>query len=320
MSAHPRLKAFAAKASLSVLSSALLAAALATTLAACGGGTSQLEPFKATRVLAFGDEASLLLPDGRKYSVNALDDAGAQACANGALWVQAVATVYSFVFPQCNPAAVASPQGVMRATLGAKADDLKTQVDAQVAGGGFAAGDLATVMVGANDVLELAAQVSAGSLTEAAATAELRLRGERAAQQVNRMVDLGARVIVATSIDVGLSPFALAQGTDAAALITRLVLAINGRVRVNILNDGRFVGLVLADEAVQAAARAPGVFGLANATQAACATALPDCTTNTMVTGAVALNWLWADATRIGPGLQIYIGNLAAARARGNPF
>src|SRR4051794_41615356 len=40
------------------------------------------------------------------------------------------------------------------ATVGARVANLSLQIDQQIAAGGFAAGDLATVLVGANDIID----------------------------------------------------------------------------------------------------------------------------------------------------------------------
>lgn len=298
------------------LATAGLSVVLAATLAGCGGGTSQREPFVPLRYFAFGDEASVLTTDGRKYSVNALTTAGAHDCTTEPIWTQVVASTFSLRFAECNPDA-AEPKAFLLAAAGATAADLKAQVDARVAAGGFASKDLATVLVGAHDVLEQYARFPA--VPEAELTAELRRRGEAIAVQVNRLIDLGVRVVVATVPDMGLTPFALAQkaaftDTDRAALLSRLTAAVNGRIRVNILNDGRFVGLVLADELVQAIVASPSFYGVTNTTAAVCTVALPDCTSATLVESGSSAAYLWADATRMAWG-----GAAAAGFAGGGP-
>ena len=50
---------------------ALLAAVVAVLLVACGGG-EQVQTFRANRVIAFGDETSVINADRSKYSVNAV--------------------------------------------------------------------------------------------------------------------------------------------------------------------------------------------------------------------------------------------------------
>ena len=53
---------------------------------------------------------------------------------------------------------------------------------------------------------------------------------------------------------------------------------------------------------------------------AACAVALPDCTTNTLVLNAAANTWLWADNLHLGAQGHAQIGNAALTRAARNPF
>ena len=297
--------------------------ALILGLAACGGGTSQREPFQPTRLFAFGDENSLLLSDGRKYSVNFLNQASAIDCTQQPLWVQAVANLYTFVFAECNPDAVAQPQAFMRAALGAKVDGLAAQIDRQVAAGGYTATDLATVLLGGNDVIELYAAYPGRSETDLIEDA--RQRGTRLGQQINRLIGLGAKVIVSTVPDLGHSPFAVAQkamftDVDRAALLSRLSAALNSRMRVEIVNDGRHIGLVLGDEMVQAMARSPLSFGILSPDTAACTTAPPDCTAKTLVTDGTSVNWLWSDDRRMAFGGHQQLGLLARSRASNNPF
>jgi outer membrane lipase/esterase len=305
----------------------VMCAAVAATLAACGGGTTQQQTFTPTRVISFGDETSLLRADGSKFSVNALNADNTLDCNNNPLWVQLVAASYNFVFAECpSPAANTTPtttQAFMRATAGAKAADLKTQVDAMVAAGGFTSKDLVTMLAGANDVLELYAAFP--TRTEADLVGAARARGDAIAAQVNRVVGLGGKVIVSTVIDLGVSPYAVAQdaafpGSGRAALLSKLTSELNARIRVGIVNDGRFVGLVLADEMVQVMVRAPSAFGLTDATTVACAAALPDCNTNTLTGTATAATWLWADGTRMAAGGHARLGLLAQQRALNNPF
>ncbi|MFY7857116.1 MAG: esterase [Rubrivivax sp.] len=293
-------------------------------LAACGGGTTQQTVFQPERLIAFGDEHSVLTPTGRKYTVNAVDaTTGAIDCRANPLWTQVVAATYSFVFEECNPNNSLVKNALMRAAVGARVADLRTQVNAQVAAGGLTSKDLVTVLVGMHDVLSLYAQFPQRS--EAELLADARARGEALAAEVNRIVGLGPRVLVATLPDLSFTPYALAQkaafnDTDRAALLGRLVEAFNGRLRVNIVNDGRLVGLVLADETTQVMARFPSAFGFSNATEGACSAALPDCTTATVVAANAGTTYLWADATRAGPVWHNRVGLIAQQRAVNNPF
>lgn len=302
---------------------ALAAACTATLLAACGGGTSQQEAFVPGRYFAFGDETSSLEPGGRKFSVNGLAADGRLDCSAQPNWTQQVANIYGFAFAECNPNNLGDTKARMLAVAGAKVSDVSAQVEAQVAAGGFRDKDLATVLAGANDVLELYAQYPARS--EASLLADARARGERLALTVNRLVALGVKVVVSNVPDMGLTPYGLAEKAaftdiDRSALLSRLTAALNEQLGVTLLLDGRFIGLVQADLRLQAIYRFPAAFGLANATNAICTTVLPLCTTATLVTGSDVNSWVWADGTRLAPGGQNQLAQLAVDRARRNPF
>jgi hypothetical protein len=288
-------------------------------LVSCGGGTSQIQAFAPTRVIAFGDEASVLTLEGRNYAINGVAADGVSTDCNALLnWVQILAFAYRMGFAECPLAGVNEPRAFIRARPGAKADDLRRQVDAQEAAGGFTGTDLVTVLAGANDVMELYQQYPGKSDVELIAQA--RQRGELIAGQVNRLVSLGAKVIVSTVPDLGLSPFARTQSAAGATLLANLTAALNGRIRVNILNDGRYIGLLLADEFVQTASRAPGLYGMTDSTSAACVVALPDCTTQTLISSNGPETWLWADGSRLATGGHKQLGALALTRAQRNPF
>jgi hypothetical protein len=291
-------------------------------IAACGGGTSQYSTFVPARLLVFGDDASALTQTGRKYGVNALDANNVLDCSQQPLWVQSVAALYGFAFTECNPNAV-EPKARMLAAPGARVDDVAAQVEAQVAAGGFRDGDLATMLAGSNDVLDLYTQYP--GLSEANLLAEARARGLRLAQVVNRLVGLGVKVVVSDLPDLGLTPYAIAQratytDTDRAALLSRLTTAFNERLGVNVVLDGRYVGLVQAQLRWQAIGRSPGSFGLTNITDVVCTAPLPNCTTATLAAGANPAQYLWADDTRLAPGGQTQLATLAVDRARRNPF
>ena len=306
---------------------ALLAAAtLAMGLSACGGGTSQIEPFAPTRILAFGDETSVITAQGKKYTVNGLDATTLlPSCVVNPIWVQSVADGFGLTFPECNPSNLAAPTGLMYATPGAKVADVKAKIDAHFSVSSFGPKDLVTILVGANDVLELYAQFPAQS--QASLIDAVKARGRALGDQVNRIANAGGRVIISTLPDMGVTPFALKQkaanvDTDRAAFLSSLTTEFNTAMRLTILNDGRLIGLVLSDEAIVATVRYPAAFGYANVTDAVCLTtvAVQDCTSNTLVTDGSGATWLWATDTLLSPAGQTRIGSLALSRAKNNPF
>ncbi len=305
----------------------LAAVAAAALMAGCGGGgTAQIEPFAPTRVIAFGDESGTILQSGKKYTVNDLNATTRLLdCKLSPVWSQILAAGFSFVYPQCNTDFVALPQGIMYATLGAKVADVRDRIDQHLSNDRFGPKDLVSIMVGVNDIVELYRQFPAQS--KDALINEARARGKLLADQANRIANANGRVVIATIFDVGLTPFGQKEkqqqtDVDRAALLDELSNAFNISMRLNLLNDGRLIGLVLVDETIQQIARFPGAFGYTDVTQAACRTnvAPQDCTTETLVTDASASTWLWAGDTLLGPTAQQRVGTLFLSRARNNPF
>ena len=301
-----------------------VAASLAV-LASCGGSGQQVEPFAPTRVLVFGDEQSLLQPDGKKYSINALDANGALNCAAFPVWTQSLAANFGMVFPGC-PGTVAQPQGRMYATVNARVADVAAQINSHLGGDTFSRTDLVTVFAGLHDILDMYAQFpgrSRADLIQDAAAA-----GGALAAQINRIARADGRILYVTLPDLGRTPFALAErianpgGIDRAALLTDLAKSFNDNLKALVINDGRFIGLVSEDDLSVAVTNNPVGSGYANVTDAACldTVALEDCTSATLVTNATATSFYWADKTHLSAGAQANLSQAALVRARGNPF
>ncbi|MCL4698273.1 MAG: esterase, partial [Burkholderiaceae bacterium] len=206
---------------------------------------------------------------------------------------------------------------------GARVAEVAALAEAQAAAGGFGPRDIAALMVGVNDVVELYGRFDGSN--EAALIAEAHERGAQAGRVVNRLVELGAKVVVANIPDLYYTPFAVKEeaafpGGGRASLLSRLSQAFNERLGVTLFPDGRYVALVQTDQRVMAMALAPSAFGLGNVTEAACATLPPDCTTKTLVSGASASSYLWAGDVLLAPVGQSQIASLAISRAQRNPF
>ena len=315
------------------------AVATATLLAAACGGGEQVTNFRAERVVSFGDESSLLVDPGgtgnaRKYSVNATVSTTDLTidCAINPIWVQSVAAFYGLVYPECNPGPTpaTAPVSRIRAELGARAADLAAQIDAQQAESPLHGGDMTTVMVGANDVIAQYAQYPA--LSEDQLIANVEAAGAETGRQVNRIADTGAKVLLSTILDVGVTPFGIAERAahsdiDRAALLTRMSQRYNAAMRGTIVNDGRRIGLILLDEFVSAVAKFVGLGGFTNATSGVCdltkskltPPSILDCTPATFVTDGSGA-YLWADDRHLSATGQSSLGQLALARAQNNPF
>ena len=310
------------------------ALALAGLLASCGGGGGQVEPFKPTRILAFGDELSTIESDGRKYSINAfkqvtaadgtlVDDPTTLDCTRNPLWIQTVAGSFGLAFDRCLGTATGA-SGQVRAQVGQKVADLPAQISG-VSGNVLGEKDLALVMIGMNDILELYGQYP--TVDQNTLLAQAGNRGTALGAQVNALATSGPAVVVLTVPDIGKSPFALAQNTSTgdatrSNLISRLVEKFNNAMSVKLINDGRLIGLVYADIDSQNLVKFPATFGLTNVVDPACKTTapLPGCTTATLVDTATSATWMWADNLRLSPAVQARMGLLAESRARNNPF
>jgi len=299
-------------------------------LASCGGGTYQVRTYLPQRLLSFGDESSLLLPDGSKYSINGVNaTTHLQDCTVNPLWFQSLAATYGMVYPECNPEAAASPAAHSYATVGATVDDIANALNAFSGSDSFTPNDLVTIYIGTHDVLAVYAE--SASADETAALAEMRSRALIVANQVNAIVGTGAKVLLLTIPDMGASPFAVLENErgdfDRALLLSHMTQEFNRTMRSNIINDGSKIGLVLVDDYIAGAVRSPLSFGLLTTTIAACldTAPLPSCTTDTVNTevngnAAVPTQFLWADATHLGSAANSTIGAQAVSRVRTNPF
>ncbi|MBN8488893.1 MAG: esterase [Burkholderiales bacterium] len=303
----------------------------AALLAACGGGTTQVDLFVPERVLSFGDELSRLEDSGAKFSVNALTTTTPKTidCASYPLWVQYVATAaYGKVFSQCKGTATSPDVTALRhAVSNARVDDVVATLKARIDSGDVQDTDLVTVMVGMHDILDQYALYDGSN--EAALRATLVSQGEKLAAQVNAVTGTGARVLVSTVHDLGLSPFALKEkadvGDDRPALLTRLVDAFNTALRLDLLNDGSKIGLLLADDLSRAMVRVPGAYGLGEVITPVCLEAnwnSATCTTDTLITAAKdkASTYLWTDRVHPAANFHLYLGQQAVSRLSNLPF
>lgn len=342
-----------------VLAPVALAAALLT---ACGGGTEQVQAFKPDRLIVLGDENSMIEDfvdaegrhDGFKYTLNDRSAATTGKCLALPNAAQSVAALYGFSFLQCNPHAI-TPQAFILAARGATVGSVTTGLAAQLQnvktvtqGNALGARDLVMLLIGGNDIIELYERTLSG-LSPADAVAEAQRRGALAADQVNdAILATGARALVITVPDLGLSPYAVnANKTNprASGLLGSLTYEFNAYLRTRIdasRYDGRNYGLVLADDIVAAMSRLPASFltAPAVASVAACdiaaglsadevASAVLKCNTTAtansateikLVGGASSGSHLWASDRHIGPSAQSRIGTQAQSRAATNPF
>jgi hypothetical protein len=303
-------------------------------VAACGGG-EQVEAFAPNRMIAFGDESSVI--DDAASPGTDVSTPSTAPCRRPTRRSTASSTRFGSRVPRRRTAwsfLNATPDGPgCRSDQPdpgcgrAKVADLSAQIDAQQAEGSFNAKDLVSVLIGQNDVLAQYAQYPAVSDVQLVANVEA--AGRALGDQVNRIANAGAKVLISTIPDLGLTPFAIVErathtDADRAALLSHLSARFNATMRATIVNDGRRIGLVLLDEYIQSVVAVVNGGGFTNVVNVVCDTTkaptLPECTSLTLVSGGSASTWLWADTTHLSSGGQQALGSLASQRAANNPF
>lgn len=312
-------------------------------LSSCGGSgqSSQSKRFKATRMIVFGDESSLLVrqtpstdTNSLKYTNNGFTPGTtALDCQANQLWVQELAFQYSLEFAECNPLGVTTPTALMRATAGGKVADVVAAVDAFLAstpGNKAVPTDLITIMVGTNDILELYNSVTSSALTQAAALTEIKHRADLLAAQVDRLTNndntLG-RVMYSTVPEVGLTPFGLSPSAD-PAFLNLLTNSFNNELRLKVLDNGRSRGFLnaaqyfrnIVDSVNSNSNNQPN--GFVNVKVPVCQDPvnLFLCTPATLVSGATATDHLWAGNINFSEGAHLLLGTLAVDLATSLPW
>ncbi len=320
-------------------------------LASCGGGSSGSN-YRPTRMIAFGDEFSVMVKqnpdplaiDAKKYNINGFTPATTNNnvvantepnCYQNPLWIQTVAFDFGLVFAECNDIPNVAASAFIRATPAAKVADVVTQITNFLASpiGTLVRSDLVTIMVGTNDVIELYQSVRTGPTTQAAALTEAARRGRLLAAQFDRVTKYGsndkARALYVLIPNVGDTPYAYAQ-TDGSglaynrALLTSLTRAFNDELRSTITINGRSIGQInLFDTFVNIVnnAKAAAQVGILNITDAACVPAdILLCDSSTLQTGATDATWLWAKGAYFGPIGHSLLSNGAISIINNNPF
>ena len=162
-------------------------------------------------------------------------------------------------------------------------------------------------------------------------TAKAEAAGAALGDQVNRIANAGAKVLISTVPDLGLTPFAGGRegghtDIDRSALLTRLTARLNAEMRATILNDGRMIGLILTDEYFQIVQRTAGGGGFTNVLTPVCdlgrasAAVGPRLHERSPWSPAAAGHLALGRHDPPGFGGQAQLGSLALTRAANNPF
>lgn len=287
-----------------------LAAAMGTTglLVGCGSGdiVSALEP---TRFISFGDGLSDLgqSSTGLRYTIN-----------DGTLntWADRLAYRYGKTLTAQKDGGLGYAQG--HAVGSALPRTLTQQIDAFLASNTLSNTDVVLINLPMTDVLTAMAAVKAGTLTEAAALAQVDAVGRAHVVQVKRLIAAGALYIVVAGVyDMGKSPWAITQGQESQ--FTTASIKLNDAFKTDAVNLGQ--NLLFVDAAYlvnrNALEATRGSYGFVQVTTPICTT--PDaltCTSGTLVSGATASQYLFADSIHMTPAGNIYLGDYAYDQLR----
>jgi phospholipase/lecithinase/hemolysin len=329
------------------LGRATLALCAAAVVSACGGG-DRAEPYVPTRLVAFGDELSLLVDNddgivvtatnpvtgaatsssrgnGVKYTINGFNGATSDAssgvlnCAVNPIWVQTLAADLGMAFKQC-AGAYTTFAAETRASVGARTDTVVGQMRTlRTTAPVPTSSTLVTVQVGMYDVIAAAQQVRDGtSLAEA--TTAIEALATRLTDEVRSYTVAGIGILVATIPDVSYSPFAATSGLD-TAVMHKLTWAFNEKIRTTFPLDGHQAVLVSGTPyGFSTGTSNTGDYtvwsGYTNARNCTAGNDTPSCTTSTLVDSGAINTYIWADDLHPAPITHTQMGNAAYTRVR----
>ena len=301
------------------------ACASAALLAACGSSTTE-SAITPQRFIAFGDAMNDVGQNGSRYTVNdgSVNNWTLQVVANYGKSLTPV-SAGGLSYATGNARVSAKPDAAGNAST----RTVTEQIDAFLASGSFAATDVVMVSGGVSDVIAGMAAVNAGTLTQDAMVAAARKAGEDLAAQVRRLVTAGAKYVVVTgTYDLSKTPWAKAIGRE--ALLSNASSRFNEGLLVGIVDLGANVLYVDSAYYVNLYTSVPGNYGFKNSTAAVCTwvdanngigigagqvnSAL--CTSSTLLSGANATSFVFADSVYLTPSAQRQFGTYAYDRLR----
>ena len=306
-----------------------LAAALfgAVLLASCGGG-EQKEKFHASRIVTFGDENTLIRPDGTQYTVNNKSVPSVAPCTTAPIWVQYVAAEYGLTFGECRNTA-ARPEAVMEAEVGATvATVAQAMADFNAASAPIRAGDLVTLMVGSYDLMDIANATQTPSDAQLVAMKAAAFeRGRALGSIVFNATGRGAKVLITTVPDLGKAPLGLLDvptGTVLTALSVSFNDGLNDRLSEDPNGGGRSGAVLEVDQQIEKYRRNynSAYSAFTNYTDAACKTGGAPSATADLPNCEVIANasYLWAGEIQFGLVTHGQLGSDAVGRLRANPL
>ena len=303
----------------------LAACASAALLTACGSSTvdSAVTP---TRIVSFGDALSDVGYAGKRYTIN-------DGSTN--IWAQQFAASYGRTLETSSAGGAGYARGNARLALTPDAAGVAgtltvtQQIDAFLAAGSIGSNDMVLINSGISDIISQMAAVKAGTITEATAVTNAQTAGRALGDQVRRLVNAGGRyVAVAGTYDLARSPWAIKAGTT--SLASAASSAFNTALLVSIVDLGANVRYIDAAYYFNLLVNSPSSYGLNNGTDVICTSVDSSngigigtgqvnsslCNSNTLVAGADATKYVFADPVYFTPVAHRLFGTYAYDQVR----
>lgn len=329
----------------------LVTSLAAVTLASCGGGT-QAKKFVPESLVVFGDEFSLVKPNGATYGINlpiTFNSASRYSCNDFPNWVLyfSAYTLIDFKFPTECPdwLGAGSKSAVMLANdPGDVRVDNDTSVALAVTNAGVDAvlntinGNLGilndrtmvTVSVGRADVVQAYRQFLASPTSLTALEANLKELGKRFSRGLVPIANRGARIMLLLQPGLGDSPLAKSDSVNLVrnkAALKALSKSLNQGIELGASIagiTGQQLSLVRLDDVMDVVVANYASYLLNNIDAAACVSAqssAPLClSTDTLAASDASTTYLWADATHVGPAIQGTFSTYVISASQRNPF
>lgn len=301
------------------------ACASAALLSACGSSKveSQVTP---ARFIAFGDAFADVGQSGSKYTVN-------DGSSNN--WVSQLASTYNktispsaaggLAYGRANVRVVAKPDAVGSST----SLTVKEQIDSFLASNTIANDDIVVVSGGISDIVVEMNALVAGTSTQAQFIANVQQAGRDLGAQVRRVVSAGGKHVVAVGpYNLGNSPWAIAL--DKRSVLTDATTKFNEAFLVSINDLGSSVLYVDAAYYFNLLVGTPSGYAMTNVVTPVCTSVdtgagigigagevnSSQCTTSTILSGAVYDAYLFADKLYFSPNANRLFGTYAHDKLR----
>lgn len=292
---------------------ALLAAVVASAALVTGCGSSSVfSSLVPTRVVVMGDglsDLNLGQVGGTRYTVN-------DGSSN--IWVEQVASGYGLSIAAPLALARGNARVVQKpdAAGNAATPTIAEQIDTLLAAGPIGKDDVILLGAGISDLVVQADAFKAGSISDAQARLNAAEAGRALAAQVRRLVNAGGtHVVVAGAYNLGKSPYATAQGTN--ALLDDASFKYNEALLVAMNDLGANVLYIDAAFRYNQLINQPSANGFTNSIAAACTTPTAStCTTTTIGAGISYNSYVFADDRYFTPAAQRAFGDFALARMK----